>query len=250
VSYKRPPQWWRYSNLLETAVRNVDAFLAPSQFSEEIHAAMDLDIPIVRLPLFVPMPDGDTESPDAADKKGVTPYFLFVGRLEHLKGLHTLIPLFRAYRKAQLVIAGTGAEEHALQRLAAESPNIRFVGQVTGAELQSLYRNAVAVIVPSISFEVFPLVVLEAFSHRTPVVVRALGGMTEAVVQSQGGYTYENDGQLLEAIDELVEQPEKRTLLGMRGFEAYRDNWSPDAYFSRYLGLIDEINARRLGRAS
>jgi glycosyltransferase involved in cell wall biosynthesis len=36
------------------------------------------------------------------------PYFLFVGRLEKIKGLQTLIPVFRDYNKARLLIAGTG----------------------------------------------------------------------------------------------------------------------------------------------
>jgi glycosyltransferase involved in cell wall biosynthesis len=39
------------------------------------------------------------------------PFFLFVGRLEKLKGLQTLIPVFRRYLKAQLLIAGTGSYE-------------------------------------------------------------------------------------------------------------------------------------------
>jgi len=39
LSYGRPPQWWRYTGILEAAVRQVDLFLAPSRFLEKKHSA-------------------------------------------------------------------------------------------------------------------------------------------------------------------------------------------------------------------
>jgi glycosyltransferase involved in cell wall biosynthesis len=52
--YKRPPQWWRYSGLLRSAVKHVDAFLAFSRFGRDRHKELGLDVPIVHLPGFVP----------------------------------------------------------------------------------------------------------------------------------------------------------------------------------------------------
>jgi len=37
LTYKRPPQWWRHFGLLQAAVKHVDAFIASSLFSKEIH---------------------------------------------------------------------------------------------------------------------------------------------------------------------------------------------------------------------
>ena len=42
LAHRRPPQWWRYSGLLNTAVRHVDLFLAPSRFGLEKHRALSL----------------------------------------------------------------------------------------------------------------------------------------------------------------------------------------------------------------
>ena len=55
LTYKRPPQWWRYLRLLETAVKNVDAFIAPSRFCMNVHLQKGLNVPIVHLPNFVPV---------------------------------------------------------------------------------------------------------------------------------------------------------------------------------------------------
>jgi glycosyltransferase involved in cell wall biosynthesis len=252
--HKRPPQWWRYSGLLESAVKHVDAFIAPSRFTRDKHQQMGLDVPIVHLPNFVPA--AEATSPTFEGTIGEAPqepYFLFVGRLEKLKGLQTLIPVFRHYHKARLLIAGRGNGEPWLRRLAANSANIRFLGYVCGRQLQALYRGAVAVMVPSLTFEIFPLVILEAFRERTPVVARNLGGMPEIIEESGGGFVYDTEEELVAVMDLLLADPSHRRELGLQGYQAYQRNWTPEAHLERYFALIREIAATRsqsLGRES
>ena len=50
--YRRPPQWWRYGNLLKTAVKHVDAFIGPSRFIMDRHRDMGLDMPFCPPALF------------------------------------------------------------------------------------------------------------------------------------------------------------------------------------------------------
>jgi glycosyltransferase involved in cell wall biosynthesis len=187
LTYKRPPQLWRYSGLLEESVKHVNVFIAPSRFCKNKHLQMGLNVPIVHLPNFVPWPEAVLPTTDPLN--GVVPkepYFLYVGRLEKLKGLQTLIPSFRRYPKAQLLVAGAGSYESRLRQLAEDSVNIRFLGHVAERQLQALYRQAVALIVPSINFEVTsPLVILEAFRQRTPVISRNLGAMPEIILSKR-----------------------------------------------------------------
>ena len=51
--YKRPPQLWRYFGLMESAIKNVDAFIAPSLTSQRKHEQLGLKGRIVHLPNFV-----------------------------------------------------------------------------------------------------------------------------------------------------------------------------------------------------
>jgi len=240
--YKRPPQWWRYGGLLRSAVKNVDVFLATSLFSKDMHRQRGLDIPIVYQPYFVPEPDEEALPPDNATHGAphTRPYFLFVGRLNRLKGLHTLIPAFRNYPRADLLIAGTGGDERALRRLAQGSPNIRFLGLQRRSQLNTLYRHAVALIVPSVVYETFGQVIIEAFQHRTPAVVRRLGAMTEVTTHG-GGLTYDTDEELRAAMDRLVSDKEYRNTLGDQGHAAYLREWTADAHIRRYFDLIDSI---------
>ena len=241
LAYKRPPQWWRYSNLLENSLKHVDAFIAPSRFTENIHRRLGLKSPMVHLPYFVP----STPTAKPLGKTSEKPYFLFVGRLEKLKGLHTVIPIFHRYQKAELLIAGTGDDDAPLKKLAGRYDHIRFLGHVSGPRLEDLYRHAVAVIVPSICFDVFPLVPIEAVSLGTPVIVRNLGGMPEVIEESGGGFIYDTDEELIAAMDRLLADSSYRNQLGQRGYDAYKKNWTAEVHFERYFKLIHEIAATR-----
>ncbi|HEX9445982.1 MAG TPA: glycosyltransferase family 4 protein [Candidatus Binatia bacterium] len=243
--HKRPPQWWRYTGLLESAVRHVDAFIAPGRFSREKHRAMGFTAPIAELPPFAGRdddpPGGTGPLPGARPEK---PYFLFVGRLEKLKGLQTLIPVFRNYPRARLLIAGAGDYEPELRRMAGGGDNVRFLGHCAEERLDALYRGAVAVVVPSLCFEGFPLVLVEAFRQQTPVIARAIGGLTEVIGESGGGSTYRTEQELLASITGLLEDPARRQSLGRSGYEAYRKSWTVEAHMSRYFALIRETAAK------
>jgi len=245
--YKRPPQWWRYSGLLEAAVKHVDTFIAPSRFSKEIHHQRGLDAPIVQLPNFVPLVESAAPSFEQPDSKipKEKPYFLFVGRLEKLKGLQTLIPIFRRYRKAQLWIAGAGSYEPHLRKLTNGNANIRFLGYVPGRQLQALYQKAVAVIVPSVCFEVFSLVIVEAFRQKTSAIVRGLGGMPEIIKESGGGFIFDTEEELVATMERLLAEPSYQRELGLQGYQAYLQKWTTEVHLERYFTLIREIAALR-----
>ncbi len=245
---RRPPQLWRYTGLLQSGARHVDAFIAPSRFTQQIHRERGLDARIVHLPYFVPA--GDSSPPDLPNPAGsdARPYFLFVGRLFKIKGLQTILPIFHRYEKAQLLVAGTGRDEDELHRLAANHPNIRFLGQQSQRQLQNLYRHAVALIAPSITYEVAGVVIIEAFERQTPAIVRDLGGMPEHIRESGGGFVYDTEEELIAAMDALLAQPSLRRELGQKAYQAYQRLWTPQAHLERYLKLVRDIADRKVSR--
>jgi len=242
LAHKRPPQLWRYTGLLEAASRHVDAFIALSHFLEEKHREMGFNIPIVHLTPFVPAQEAASHtSGHSISEVSGKPYFLFVGRLEKIKGIHTLIPIFRRYDKARLLIAGGGSYEPRLRELAGRDANIEFLGYQPERQLQSLYRNAMALIQPSVCCEVFGLVNLEAFREGTPVIVRNMGGMPELVEESGGGLVYASDADLIAAMNRLVTSPSLRREMGARAYDAYTRNWTAETHVQRYLALVHEV---------
>ena len=240
--HRRPLQFWRYTDMIEQSVKHVDLFIAPSEFTKKKHLEMGLKIPIVELPYFSSRRQSDETT--ARSSMGEIPYFLFVGRLVKIKGLQELLPLFRHYEKAQLWIVGVGNYEPVLRRMARESPNIKFLGYQSGEQLDILYKQAVATILPSLWYEVFGLVILEAFSQGTPVLVRNRGGMPKIIEESGGGFVFDTEKELVNAMDQLVSDQNLRDKIGRRGYEALREKWHPKPHIQRYLELIEQIAKR------
>jgi glycosyltransferase involved in cell wall biosynthesis len=241
LAHKRPPQLWRYTSKLASAIRHVDTFLALSSFSREAHRSRGFNGNMELLPPFVP------RTLDAAAKTAQpTPYFLFAGRLEKIKGLDTLLPHFAGGAGSELWIAGSGRQEEALRRLADGHSRIRFLGHVEEPRLSGLFRQALAVVIPSLCYEVFPLVLLEAFRQRTPVLVRRIGGLAEVAETSGGGLAY-STGEELRAAMTTLEDPATRDRMGERGFAAFEKHWTPEAHLERYFEII---GARLPARAS
>ena len=113
----------------------------------------------------------------------------------------------------------------------------------------SLYRGAIALVVPSIWYDIFPQVILEAFSQRTPVIVTDHGGMPEMVADSGGGLVYHTEFELLDAMEKLRTNTSLRDELGHRGYLALKRDWTAEAHLRRYFSLIDELASRRGGFA-
>jgi glycosyltransferase involved in cell wall biosynthesis len=204
---------------------------------------MGLDIPIVHLPHFVSV--ADDEACGRVKCVAPKPYFLFVGRLEKVKGLQTLIPVFRRYRKARLLVVGSGSDEDYLRTSAKGAANIEFLGYKEDSELKTLYLQATAVIVPSVCYEVFSLVTLEAFGRKVPVIARDTGGLPETVRESGAGFVYSTEEELVTAMDQLLQDTCERNRLGLLGYRAYQDRWTANTHLDRYLALIDEIAVKR-----
>jgi glycosyltransferase involved in cell wall biosynthesis len=238
VSFRRPPQLWRYTGLLRRSLRNVDLFLSPSRFTLDAHRSRGFAGRMRVLPHFVPEAEGAV-APAAPGEK---PYFLCVGRLVKLKGVQTLIERFRGY-PADLVIAGDGDYVGDLRRLAAGMDNVRFLGPVHGAELRRLYAGAIALLVPSLAYEAFGIVTLEAFAQGTPAIVRDLGAVPEPVVDSGGGIVYRTDDELVAALDALRTDARLRASLGARAYAAWQERWTEAAHLDGYMTALEEARA-------
>ncbi len=243
LHFQRPPQWWRATGLLPRATAAVDAFLSPSRFSIRLHQERGFTREMEHLPLFVPTP----ESKQPRRKPHPRPYFLFVGRLEQIKGLQEVIPVFRKYPDADLLVAGKGNFQAELRRLAGEAKNIIFLGHIPPDQLGALYQNAIAVVVPSLCYEVFPLVVVEASAHGVPVVAHAVGALSEMVEHGVRGLTYTSTAGLLDALEELRTKPELRNELAHNAYRHYATMWSEDTHLAAYFDILTRTATRKYG---
>ena len=238
LSYRRPPQLWRYTGALERRLSDVDVFIARSEFSRQKHLEFGFSKPMQVLPYFVPGPLPAERTPRSSESPHPRPYFLYVGRLTRFKGVESLIPAFARYPDADLLIAGDGEEAAALHAQAAGSPNVKFLGRIVDGNLTRYYEHAIALLVPSHGFETFCLVVIEAFRTGTPVIARRRGSLAEIVEQSGGGLLYSEPDELQAAMTHLQTDPSRRGALGADAYRACRERWSEEVIINRLLEII------------
>lgn len=252
IRYRRPPQLWRYTGLLDKMSQHVDAFCSPSEFSAIKHGEFGFGPKMRVTPSFLPDAPPDNSSSTDNTSEAVLhdrPYFLFVGRLEHIKGVQDVIPAFLKDAAADLLIVGSGNYEADLTRMAGDSNAIHFLGWKKPEEIKSLYKQAIAVVIPSICYEVFPLVLLEAFREGTPVIARDIGPLPELVRKSGAGLLFDSEQQLIEMVNRIAGNKELRDEMAQAALTAYERYWSQSKAMKDYFKLIKSIAEDR-GMAS
>jgi glycosyltransferase involved in cell wall biosynthesis len=243
LDHRRPPQLWRYTGLLDRKLASIDLVIAKSRFSRDKHREFGLRPDMTVLPYF--LPDLDLADAPPANPHH-RPYFLFVGRLEKIKGLQDVFPAFEKYPDADFLILGDGDYSEPLKSLAAGNERVKFLGRKTLDELNAYYRNALGLIVPSVCYETFGIILIEAFRLGTPVIARRLGPFPEIVETSGGGMLFETETDLLAAMRALQRDPGQRAALSgsaRAGFEKY---WSEQPVLTAF-GAAFAKAARKKG---
>ena len=141
---------------------------------------------------------------------------LFVGRLAYQKGLDFLITAMQIIN-AKLIIVGEGLLDKHLEKRSSEMSlenKVRFVGHVSGDELQIYYSIADVFVLPSITGgETFALVQLEAMAFGVPVVNTNLAtGVTFVSPHNETGLTVppRDSVALANAINTILENDKLR----------------------------------------
>ncbi len=176
-----------YAHRLMGVREHVDAFLSPSVFlrGKFIDRGFPAD-KVHHLPLFLPNTIFETDG--GFDGNGSNDgYLLFLGKLEPIKGVRTLLKACGKTADIKLILAGRVEEP-----LASELPNLlpanaQYVGMKSGREIRHLVRNALAIVLPSLWYENQPFSILEAFASAKPVIASDLGGMGELVADRERG---------------------------------------------------------------
>lgn len=243
ISYRRPPQLWRATGMLDRALDGMDVIIAKSEFSRAKHREFGLRQEMTVLPYFLP------DLATMAEPYGghPRPYFLFVGRLEKIKGLQDVFPAMDRYPDADLLILGDGDYAAELKRLAEGRRNIQFLGRKSPEELDAYYRGALGLIVPSVCYETFGIILIESFRLGTPVIARRLGPFPEIVERAGGGALFSTEDELIAAMKGLQSSPGLRAGQSSAARAAFETVWQERPVMEAYGAVFAGV-ARKAGR--
>lgn len=208
---------------------------------------------------FYPIPDD--EAKEAIGHHGCPRLLLFVGRIEPLKGVDTLIRALALVKESGIlekmccslaIIGGdpdAPAEEMSsemvrLQKLCVEldlEDVVVFLGKRDQETLPYYYSAADILIMPSY-YESFGMVALEAMACGTPVIASQVGGLAFLVQDGITGFVVPGGDikALSKTLIKLIQQPELRMQLGRQAAE-YASWYSWDKISTRIRSVYDEL---------
>ena len=182
---------------------------------------------------------------------------LFVGRLERLKGVETLLRALpmaadRRHSDVRLLILGEDSRENGesekerLRSIAKElgiAGQVDFLGSVAHHELPYFYAAAEACLMPSYT-ESFGLVGLEAQACGCAVIASNVAGLASVVREGVTGYLVDghSPADWADRIGRLLGDPELAEQMGRRGvLLAQRFPWglAADRIWDSLQGLLE-----------
>lgn len=176
---------------------------------------------------------------------------LFAGRLSYLKGGEHIVKAMKyvceKVGNATLLVLGRkeGYAEH-MKELATNlriGNNIVLTGWISGENLKAAYGASDIVVSPSICWDSFPMVNLEAMAMKKPVVATCFGGSKEIVVDGVTGYIVNplNVEMMAEKITELLIDEEKARRMGEAGYRRVAEKFTIQMQAPKMLGLFSEV---------
>jgi D-inositol-3-phosphate glycosyltransferase len=176
---------------------------------------------------------------------------LFVGRLDRLKGLDTLLRAVRALPLSErtglrLMVAGGYERSNAkrrfqrmVQRLELEDV-VDFRGKIRQEELPYYYSAADVCAMPS-AYESFGMVALEAMACQTPVVAFRVGGLGSTIEDRRTGFLVPagSEDAYRAALAEALSHPQLETLGRRARLSIQPYSWERTARLT--LDLYEEV---------
>ncbi|HID8536467.1 TPA: glycosyltransferase family 4 protein [Stenotrophomonas maltophilia] len=212
---------------LGTWQRTVDSFIVLSEFS--IPRFVQGGLPaskIVVKPNFTSVP-----KPTDAYRAGL----LFVGRISEEKGIDTLLTAVCGLPSGSLRIVGSGPLEGAVKA----QPLVEFLGPLNNESVHAEMVRATCLIVPSLWYEGFPMVVVEAFANGLPIIASRIGALGEIIEDGVTGLLFDpGDADALSMkMAWALNNPESMKQMGRAARLRYEEMYTPE----RNLEILMEI---------
>lgn len=174
---------------------------------------------------------------------------LFVGRFAFNKGIDVLIQVaerLMSEGRADLIrfeLAGEGPLFEGIKSKGVPA-NVRLLGRVDDEQLDQLYRQCDAFLLPT-RFEGMPTVVLEAMAQAKPIFVSDVGATAELVDMSNGYLLPPGDADALHRaiITFSSTGSEERERMGQESHRRALASFSWPSATGRFLKLFDQIAA-------
>jgi glycosyltransferase involved in cell wall biosynthesis len=224
------------NGLRGTWEETVDCYIALNEFSRSLFTSY-LGVPARKIVVK------GNSVPDPGVGAGGGGFALYVGRLSQEKGIQAILDTWRGgIMPLPLVVAGSGPMEDQVNA-EAESGRIKYLGPLSGQRIRELMQDATVLLVPSLWYEVSPLVIGEAFGAGLPVIASSLGALETLVDHESNGLLIEagNTVQLGEAVSRIAMQPQLLSNLRNGARRTYEERYKPGPNVNTLMQIYRQV---------
>ena len=189
--------------------------------------------------------------PDPGVGRGEREHALFVGRLAPEKGVEVLIDAWAMLdRPPPLYVLGDGPLEASLKKRACGVDGVTLPGAVDATEMMAYMRNARYAVIPSIWYETFGRVTIEAYACGTPVIASRLGSLEEMVDDGVTGllFTPGDARDLAEKVRWAEAHPDEMREMGLAGRRVFEERFTMNRNYGQLMEIYEEAR-RAVGKA-
>jgi glycosyltransferase involved in cell wall biosynthesis len=213
----------------------VDTFIVQSEFQKK--KFIELGIPREKIAI---LPGITPEANDNAYEKKSDNLVSFIGRVSREKGIEDFISAAEQMPDVRFAVAGNIPQGASYDN----SPsNIEWKGFLKGHDLNDLYRESAAIIVPSRWYEGFPNVITRAMLHSKPVIASGLGCFPEIIEHGVNGFLYPpgDIDSLISCIKQVLSDPEISATMGRRGRDKAEREYSREVIYGKLMEIYEKV---------
>lgn len=173
-------------------------------------------------------------------RKPLGDYIGYVGRISPEKGVNDLLKA--ASKHPHIDFQAAGGYDKAPELVDKAPQNFHFRGHLPYDTVGTFMAKSRVIVLCSIWYEGFPMILVEAMLRGRPVIASRLGGLPEVVDDGVTGLLFEagNAEDLAEKIQYLWDNPELCRKMGEAGREKALREYTPDVYYERLMDVYQE----------
>ncbi len=222
----------------ETWTRTVDAYIALTEFSRRLFAALGLpDKKLHVKPNFLAHDPGPRSAPGN--------YALFVGRLSPEKGVLEMLRTWLHLPHIPLVVVGDGPlfdDALGIVRRSG-STHIRLLGRMSAKDTQTQIKGARFLLFPSRWYEPFGVALIEAAGAGVPAIAARIAGIPELVIDNKTGLLFDlqNQDDLAGKATWAWTHPKEMEAMGFAARQLCQQNFNAEKNYESLINIYRSV---------
>lgn len=167
--------------------------------------------------------------------------FIFVGRLDKLKGIRLLLESWKGISESDLIICGSGPEAEWCNDYILDNglSNVKMMGLVSNDVALHMIAESKALILPTQWYEGFPMTIVESMACGTPVIGSNIGNVGNLIEDGVTGLKFKFD-----SVEKLRESVKGIFDMCQTSRNHYECHYTVDGNYAILSKIYQEINER------